>query len=56
MKRLVIPVLAGLGLCFAQFSASAQEYKTFPKVTAVAFVPCFWISKIPPQKKYLLLK
>jgi len=28
MKRLVIPVLAGLGLCFAQFSASAQEYKT----------------------------
>ena len=28
MKRLVLPVLAGLGLCFAQFSASAQEYKT----------------------------
>ena len=28
MKRLIIPVLAGLGLCFAQFSASAQEYKT----------------------------
>ena len=28
MKRLMIPVLAGLGLCFAQFSASAQEYKT----------------------------
>lgn len=28
MKRLIGPVLAGLGLCFAQFSASAQEYKT----------------------------
>lgn len=28
MKRLIIPVLTGLGLCFAQFSASAQEYKT----------------------------
>ena len=28
MKRLIIPVLAGLGLCFAQFSAAAQEYKT----------------------------
>jgi hypothetical protein len=28
MKRLLIPVLTGLGLCFAQFSASAQEYKT----------------------------
>ena len=28
MKRLIIPVLTGLGLCFAQLSASAQEYKT----------------------------
>jgi len=28
MKRFALPVLAGLGLCFAQFSASAQEYKT----------------------------
>jgi len=27
MKKLLIPVLAGAGLCFAQFSASAQEYK-----------------------------
>jgi hypothetical protein len=28
MKRLLIPVFAGIGLCFAQFSAQAQEYKT----------------------------
>ncbi|MBS1519744.1 MAG: hypothetical protein JST50_02010 [Bacteroidetes bacterium] len=28
MKRLIIPVLAGLGICFAQISASAQEFKT----------------------------
>jgi hypothetical protein len=28
MKRLIIPVLAGLGLCLAQLSAAAQEYKT----------------------------
>ncbi|HMG08369.1 MAG TPA: hypothetical protein VK609_07650 [Mucilaginibacter sp.] len=27
MKRLLIPVLAGAGLCFAQISASAQEFK-----------------------------
>jgi len=27
MKKLWIPVLAGAGLCFAQFSASAQEFK-----------------------------
>jgi len=27
MKKLLIPVLAGAGLCFAQFSASAQEFK-----------------------------
>lgn len=28
MKKLLIPVIAGIGLCFAQFSAQAQEYKT----------------------------
>ena len=28
MKRLLIPVFAGIGLCFAQFSAKAQEFKT----------------------------
>ena len=28
MKRLLIPVFAGIGLCFAQISAQAQEYKT----------------------------
>jgi hypothetical protein len=28
MKKLLIPVLAGMGLCFAQFSAHGQEYKT----------------------------
>jgi hypothetical protein len=28
MKRLLIPVFAGVGLCFAQISARAQEYKT----------------------------
>src|ERR1700761_3443332 len=28
MKKLLIPVITGLGLCFAQFSARAQEYKT----------------------------
>jgi len=27
MKKLLIPVLAGMGLCFAQISASAQEFK-----------------------------
>lgn len=27
MKKLLIPVLAGVGLCFAQISASAQEFK-----------------------------
>ena len=27
MKRLLIPALAGMGLCFAQFSAHAQEFK-----------------------------
>ncbi len=27
MKKLLIPVFAGMGLCFAQFSAHAQEYK-----------------------------
>jgi hypothetical protein len=27
MKKLLIPVFAGIGLCFAQFSAHAQEYK-----------------------------
>ncbi|MDN5284933.1 MAG: hypothetical protein JWR38_1207 [Mucilaginibacter sp.] len=27
MKKLLIPVLAGAGLCFAQISASAQEFK-----------------------------
>ncbi len=27
MKKLLIPVLTGLGLCFAQISAHAQEYK-----------------------------
>lgn len=28
MKKLLIPVFAGMGLCFAQFSAHGQEYKT----------------------------
>lgn len=28
MKKILIPVLAGIGLCFVQFSASAQTYKT----------------------------
>jgi hypothetical protein len=28
MKKILIPVFAGMGLCFAQFSAQAQEYKT----------------------------
>lgn len=28
MKRLLIPAFAGMALCFAQFSAQAQEYKT----------------------------
>src|SRR4051794_24773419 len=27
MKKLLMPVLAGAGLCFAQVSASAQEFK-----------------------------
>jgi len=27
MKRLIIPVLAGIGLCFAQLAANAQEFK-----------------------------
>lgn len=28
MKKILIPVLAGVGLCLAQFTAKAQDYKT----------------------------
>src|SRR3569833_4356638 len=28
MKKILIPVLAGVGLCLAQFAAKAQSYKT----------------------------